>query len=313
MATVAEEVLDSTPEDRGDIIGPEDEQAGLAQEAKQAPEPEKPEPEPETTDEVAEESEESEEPEEPTESPTVPLNRLNAEISRRKQAQAHAQELEARIAMLEEMQDDAEQPQEEQFDFAGKLLEKNEAILQGDAARAAQLEGEIMDEQRKLMTNEAATISTRAAQMSQDEVDFNARARYLMDEYPEFDPDAPEYVEENLAFALDLRDSFVRAGDSKTTALQKAVDLAVPKLGLTPRSSRDKQSARKTAPSKEDASGVRRKSQAASAQPPKMDMGSGSNSQGEGSIPSDINELSEDEFDALPESTKARMRGDYLE
>ena len=141
-------------------------------------------------------------------------------------------------------------------------------------------------------------------------------ANELEANFPIFDAKSDEYDEAMTQEVIELRDAFIIKGENAVAALSKAAKFVISEHGLVhttddaptlagesaPSSKSDDEVAKKRAQ-------VARKLKAAEAQPPAL-PGESSASRGESSF--DINSLSEDEFDALPDATLKRLRGDIL-
>ena len=72
-------------------------------------------------------------------------------------------------------------------------------------------------------------VTSEQTLQQQEMVNFNATSRQLMDDFPIFDPDAPEFEPAMLESAITLRDTFSGAGRPLTEALLEAVDLTLHK------------------------------------------------------------------------------------
>ena len=119
------------------------------------------------------------------------------------------------------------------------------------------------------------------------------------------------FNEEYTNEVVELRDAFIIKGYDAVDALSRAVkyvvkDRDLDTAGEAERPALAAASSEQTAKKK---ASVAKKLKAAEAQPPELE-GEGSSSRGENVV--DFGGMSEDEFDALPEATLRRLRGDIV-
>ena len=130
--------------------------------------------------------------------------------------------------------------------------------------------------------------------------------------FPIFDQNSDQFNEEYTNEVVELRDAFIIKGYDAVDALGKAVNFVVKDRGLDdtpsdgPALAASQQKVEQTAKKKAT---VAKKLKAAESQPPELE-GEGSSSRGENVV--DIISMSEDEFNALPEATLRRLRGDIV-
>ena len=136
-------------------------------------------------------------------------------------------------------------------------------------------------------------------------------ASTLEAEFPMFNAKSDEYDEALTQEVIDLRDAFIIKGDNPVAALSRAAKFVISENGLVDNSPTLSTASAKAATdemSKKRAE-VSRKLKVADSQPPEM-AGEGAAVRGEAAL--DVSNLSEDEFNALPEATLKRLRGDIL-
>lgn len=298
--------LDLSTLDRGDDPGePEQESAPV-----DAPETEVTE-EPEAEQEVAEEEpeeepEEEEEPQaqEPKKKILIPKSRLDDEIAKRRK-------LEVDLAELKKKHQEAEttQAQDEAFEAATKeasalLRQANEAVLDGELDKAAELQ------QQALLKMSAANKVTHTQEIDTEAIYSQIEAKLelkhtikeIYEKYPEFDHKSESADSELIERAVMYEKMYAEMGHTPAEAVRRAVEdtlkiLAPEKL------------APKAAPvvkkSVRDTSNLASKISTAKKAPPRPQTTTAE----EPAL--DVRTLSDDEWDALPESTKARLRGDF--
>jgi len=283
--------------DRGDVIEEEPEaEAEEEPEAEPEPEAEAEEEEPEAEAEPEPEAEEEPEPE--AKQHSIPKYRFDEVNERRKAAERRNAELEA--------QNRANDPANAvDFDFDAKERQHAELVMDGDHDKAVALRREIRGAEQAAYRVMAQQQADRAREATKEELQFDSTVAELNEAYPMFDPNAEGYQKELVDEALDLHAGFVARGYTAAGALRKAVNYVVAANGLnvtTEEAPAPKALAEAPAPKKTN---VKAKLAAATAQPPKQ--------QGVGTAAEkkvDVNSMSEEEFDALPEATVRRLRGD---
>jgi hypothetical protein len=290
--------------DRGDALVEEDAEADpepeveVEEEPETEPEPEV-EPEAEADVEADPEPEPAPEPEPEAKGHTIPKYRFDEVNERRKAAERRNAELEA--------QNRANDPANAiDFDFDGKERKYAELVMDGDHDNALALRREIRAAEQAAYRAMAEQQSARTREATKEELQFDTTVQELNTAYPAFDPNTESYDKELVDEALDLHAGFVARGYSAAAALRKAVRyvaaandmVAAGSAPVEVPSSLDKAPAAKK-------TNVKAKLDAATRQPPKQ--------QGVGIAKEkkmDLNSMSEEEFDALPEATLRRLRGD---
>jgi len=255
------------------------------------------EPEPEPVEEpVAEEKS--------TKKPMVPKARLDEVLAKQKDLQKQ----------LDGMKSAQVPPEDapESFDFATKEVDYQNAVLDGEAEKAAQLRAEIRQAERTQIEYEMTQKMTQTVSQNQEATALQQAAAELERSFPVFDKNSSEYSEEMTNEVIELRDAFMIKGENAVAALSKAARFVVNDNGLVG----DEPAptlAGKQAPTEDEVAKKRKevskKLKAADAQPPEL-PGESSAARGEKSF--DVSSMTEEEFDALPEATLKRLRGDIL-
>ena len=260
--------------------------------------------EPKTSEEPEEElplAAEKAEPE--AKSPMVPKSRLDEVLAKQKALQKQ----------VEEMKAAAEQPEEapEEYDFDAKEIEYQALVLDGEAEKAVALRKEIRGAEKAQISWEMEQKMGQTVQQSQTATALQQAAADMEATYPVFDQNSDHFNEEYTNEVVELRDAFIIKGYDAVDALSRAVKYVVKDRDLDTAGEAE-QPALAAASSEQTAkkkASVAKKLKAAEAQPPELE-GEGSSSRGENVV--DFGGLSEDEFDALPEATLRRLRGDIV-
>lgn len=280
----------------------------------EAEEPEdEPEEEPEAEEEPVAEAEEPEqaeeepeiEPEDEPKKPMVPKSRLDEVLAKQKALQKQLDDLMAAKEQVENAPD--------QYDFAEKEIEYQNLVLDGESQKAAALRAEIRQAERAQLEYELSQKMEQKVTQNQQMTALQQAASDLEANFPVFDRTSPDYSEEYTQEVIDLRDAFIVKGDNAVAALSKAAKFVIKEYGLD--SSGEAPSlANKAAPKQADEvakkrAEVSRKLKAAASQPPELP---GESSASRGERAADLSNMTEDEFNALPEATLKRLRGDIL-
>ena len=266
---------------------------------------EEPEAEPEAELEEEPEAELEEEPETSAKKPMVPKSRLDEVLAKQKALQKQLDDMKA--AQVES----PDAPSE--YAFSEKEVEYQNLLLDGESQKAAALRAEIRAAERAQLEYELTQKMTQTMTQNQQMTALQQAAADLESGFPVFDQSSDQYNAEYTQEVVDLRDAFIIKGDNAVTALAKAAKFVIREYGLddsyepTPAlASTNKRAVDEVAKKRAE---VSRKLKAAESQPPEL---SGESSANRGERMLDISVMSEEEFNALPEATIKRLRGDVL-
>ena len=231
----------------------------------------------------------------------VPKSRLDEVLAKQKALQKQLDDLKA------QQPEPAEAPAD--YDFEAKEVEYQNLLLDGESSKAAALRAEIRRAEREQIAHEMRQEMGQTVQEATTKTALQQAADNLAEAFPVFDESSPDFDSTLTQEVVDLRDAFMIKGENAVAALNKASQYVINMHGLV-----DNEPA--TAPAKAPADEVgkkraeiARKLKAAGSQPPEM-AGESSASNGEKAV--NIADLSEEEFNALPEATLKRLRGDIL-
>jgi hypothetical protein len=248
----------------------------------------------------------------------VPAYRAKEMVAKEREARESAErrlaELEKRLQQEGQGEKKPDRAAELEAQVEALLVKQSEYLADGDADRATTVQREIRALDRQIVLEETASESRRiaVATLESDRVDLviarlEAEHSVLNAESPEFDPAIANFI-------LAEQRRLVGEGMAPSKALLKAGEDIIarfvtpggegagePKKGLT------------NITAERRSEQVKKNLDTSTRQPGSLkSLGADSDKHGEkGGLP-DVAKLSEEEFDALPESTKARMRGDSL-
>lgn len=191
------------------------------------------------------------------------------------------------------------------------------ALKDGETDDAAKLMKDIRAKERELAKAETGVesqnVAVAQAQAAEQAV-FDLTLKGFEEQYPEMNPDPANdaYDQAKVDAIVTLMQGYVAAGQPRTAALKAAMALLAPTLkGHTAPVTDAKTDKQKEVEAERRAAAAKKTAQALEAQPASLkDAGLDSHKAGGGIDEAAIDKMSEEEFDALPDSVKARMRGD---
>ena len=237
----------------------------------------------------------------------VPKSRLDEVLAKQKALEKQLDDLRA------QKQEPGEAP--EAYDFDAKEVEYQNLVLDGEAQKAAALRKEIRAAERAQLEYEIGSKIGESVSQSQQATALQQAASELENNFPVFDRNSDQYNESYTQEVIDLRDAFIVKGENPVAALTKAAKFVLREYDLVDmgETAAAPSLSGQTAPRLDEVAKKRaevsRKLKAAESQPPEMP---GESSSARGEKPLDIASMTEDEFNALPEATLKRLRGDLM-
>ena len=237
----------------------------------------------------------------------VPKSRLDEVLAKQKALEKQLDDLKA------QKQEPGEAPSDYAFDE--KEVEYQNLVLDGESQKAAALRKEIRAAERAQLEYELTSKIGESVSQSQQATALQQAASQLEDNFPVFNRNSDQYNEDYTQEVIDLRDAFIVKGENPVAALTKAAKFVLREYDLVDMGepAAAPSLSAETAPRLDEVAKKRaevsRKLKAAESQPPEM-PGESSSARGEKSL--DIASMTEDEFNALPEATLRRLRGDLM-
>lgn len=213
---------------------------------------------------------------------------------------------------------------------AAKLMEEyTKALDDGDTKKSAKLLTDVRALDREIARIETATQSAHDSAIAVEQVRLDMLIDQLEEKYPQLREGADEYDPDLVEEITDLRTAFEARGQSSSEALRRAVKYV---LRDDERSTRevardvdaaadkaDKAADKTGATDKATEAGNRRRAEAVQRnlkvrQPADTNKAPGADSHklGGGIDAASVQEMTERDFDALPDATKRKLRGDYF-
>ena len=236
--------------------------------------------------------------------PMVPKSRLDEVLAKQKVLQKQLDEINAANEKAEEAP--------ESYDFDAKEVEYQNMVLDGETEKAVALRREIRQAERAQLEYEMRQEMSQTVSQDRQMTALQQAASAMEEAYPVFDRNSESFSEEMTNEVVELRDAFIMKGYEAVDALSKAVKYVVKDHDLDqPQESAPSLAgkAQKTDELAKKRAQVSKKLKAAEAQPPEL-PGESSSTHGEKAI--DLSTMTEEEFEALPEATLKRLRGDIL-
>jgi len=234
--------------------------------------------------------------------PMVPKARLDEVLAKQKALQKQLDDINAAT------EKSAEAPEE--YDFDAKEVEYQNMVLDGETDKAVGLRREIRKAERATLEFEMRAEMNQTVSQDRQMNALQQAANAMEEAYPVFSRDSEDYSEDMTNEVVELRDAFILKGYEAVDALSKAVRYVVKDNGLD-EVDQDAPSlagtAKKTDELAKKRTQISKKLKAAESQPPEL-PGESSSTHGEKTL--DLSSMTEEEFDALPEATLKRLRGD---
>jgi len=229
--------------------------------------------------------------------PRIPKKRFDEINERRKAA-------ERRLAELEAERKASDPGQYVDFDFDAKEELYAQHVLDGDLAKAKEIRAEIRRAEQAAFEKMAENRAMKVGERQKLQSELDSTIVELNAAYPVYDPSSPSYDQDVVDETLELQRGFIDRGYTPAVALRRAAEYVAAVNGLQPAAEMTAVAEpEKVVPIKKP--DIAKKIAAAEKQPPKQQ---GRNSASEALL--DLDSMSEEEFDALPESKRRALRGD---
>lgn len=249
----------------------------------------------------------------PAGSKAVPYSRFKDVVDQKNTAQARITELEAKLA-APPAAPAAPAAAPAKADKVADLVaaraplytQVEEARLDGETALAATLQQQIDDLNAEILLEKSTAVSKQAVAIDRETQQYEALIDSLEATYPQFRSDAPEYDRALIVDINETSEAFEAKGLSPTAAMQRTLKIFAGRLNPAAPSAPAAAPAAPAAPAaaKPD---VAKSVAALKGQPADLST-AGANKDDVKINPAT---LSDEEYDNLPESTRAKLRGDF--
>lgn len=309
--------MDQAAIDRGDFLKedlPADEEVAetTAAPAAEAEAPETAAPETEAEAPAVEE----EEPPRDEKGRFIPKTRFDEAVGKereaREAAERRAAELESRLLARQQTETQTQQLGEIETKISALETKYQELLIDGQTKEAAEVMREMRMAERQIARIEAQNDAKQTTTQILEAERFDLSVAKLEADYPVLNPESETYDAELVELILDRQARLVQTGMPPSKAIAEATKKIMDRFNSTlqDQPKTDGLAAAKLPDRK--AEQVAKNLQVKQQQPPNMkDVGLDSDKMGEKATPN-IAQMSLEEFNALPASTKARLRGDML-
>ena len=249
--------------------------------------------------------------------PHARFNEVNEALKKERAERLQLEEELARTKGKVPKGDDAGQQQQEPpaFDFKAKRKELRDALYEGNEERAEQLEDEIeaakaAEFERRAEAKAQQLFESRQAEAEAKRIqaEVQTAATAAMTKYPLLNPEVEGHDPELLEEVIALRDFYIHQKDmSPGEAITKAADKVAGRGAAAKDDGDGKPSGKKLKPDAKPTTEQLRRNDERSRKIPPRDGGLG-----ERASDIDWENLTEEEFENLPESVKRKERGDFV-
>ena len=183
------------------------------------------------------------------------------------------------------------------------------AVLDGDQDKAKSIRREIRQAERSQIESELTRDIEQKVTRSSTETAIQDAANAIEEAFPIFDSSSPDFNEALTSEVNKYMTGFVQSGQNPVEALEEATTYVLQKNNMLDASTESVPTLGNTDSTAKKKAQVSKKLKAAESQPPDLP---GESSANKGEQPYDLNNMTEEEFEALPEATLKRIRGDIL-
>ena len=243
----------------------------------------------------------------------VPYVRFKDVVTQKNTAQARILELEAQLAAAPAAPA-APAAEAAKVDKVSELIasrqplytQVEEARLDGEIALAATLQQQIDDLNAQILLEKSSAVSKQAVAVDREAQQYDALIDSLEAKYPQFRPAEPEYDRALVVDINETADAFEARGLSPTAAMQRALKIFDTRLNPPAAQATPATPAAPAGPAapKPD---IGKSVSTIKGQPADMST-AGANKD---DVAINVAVLSDEEYDKLPESTRAKLRGDF--
>lgn len=237
----------------------------------------------------------------------IPLSRFNEVNERMKAA-------ERRLAQLEAQETAEEEGAEETFDFDAAEQEYMDLLLDGNTKDAAAKRKEIRAAEKAEYEAAAQRLTTDTVTQDATVRELNSLTNQAAEMYPVLNDQSadfnPAIAEKTVIFMRGYVEAGKDPSDAFVSALSDVIDM-YNLDGATEQPSNEDTTPEKKVTKKKGVKKTQEKKKVREQQA-QSPAGEGRRSADAGAVVPDLNNLTEEEFAALPESTLAKLRGDVI-
>jgi hypothetical protein len=245
--------------------------------------------------------------------PMIPKTRFDEQLGKeragREAAERRAAELEASIGKVQRNLD----VEKAVADVAALRKAERAALLDGNEDKAAELSSQADNLNRQIAIAESGHLTGQAKDQALEDIRMEMTVERMEEKYPQLVAGSEDYDQELVDDILDKQDGLIRRERlSPSKALARAVEYI---MDRTKPAASDEKVGLGAAKTSEDrkAAAVAKNLDAAARQPGKTSAaGLDSDKAGKTTDVPNAKDMSAEAYNALPEETRARMRGDII-
>ena len=252
--------------------------------------------------------------------PRIPKSRYDEQMRKERE---RAEAAERRLAEIEQQRQqvargvDLTKLEEQVRDLR---TQERKALISGDDEKAAQLSEQADRLNRQIAIEQARDLSAAAKEQAREEIRMELVIERIETDYPQLDENSESFDQELTDDVLDKQRGYMeRDRLSPSKALIKAVKYVMDRANQMQTSAKDEKEPEKGGLSRADRGAERKEAavakniEAANRQPASTKKaGADSDKHGQTAPTPEADQMTYEEFSALPESTKAKMRGDFV-
>jgi len=244
----------------------------------------------------------------------IPKARFDAQIAKEREraeaAERRAEELEKQAAQVTRSLD----VDKAVADVALLRKDERKALLDGDEDKAAQLSAQADRLNRQIAIAESGELTGQAKDQALEDIRFEMTLERLEDKYPTLVATHEDYDQDLVDDILDKQRGLIeRQRLSPSKALAKATETVMKRQAPAPETEEKTGLAAAQTGEPRKAAAVAKNLDAAARQPGSLnETGLDSDKAGQTKVTPAASAMTLEEFEALPEATRAKMRGDFV-
>ena len=248
----------------------------------------------------------------------IPKERFDEAVGKereaREAAERRAEELERKLNATAQQQVQTQQTEQLEAQLEQLETKYSELMLDGDTAAATAVRKEIRQLDRAIARAESETVASQRTTQALEAQRVETAIARLEADYTPLNPDSESYDPDLVELVLSKQRSLIQGeGLSPSAALSYAAKSVMERFGTKPEPVPEAKGLSASQQAEErKAAQIKKNLDTANRQPASMkDAGMDSDKFGASNSP-DFSKMTQEEFAALPEATKAKARGDFV-
>ena len=247
----------------------------------------------------------------------IPKERFDEAVGKereaREAAERRAEELERKLNATAQQQVQTQQIEQLETQLETLETKYSELMLDGDTAAATAVRKEIRQLDRAIARAESETVATQRTTQALEAQRVETAIARLEADYTPLNPESADYDPDLVELVLSKQRTLIQQeGLPPSAALSSAAKTVMERFGKQPEPVVETKGlgAQQAADRKQQQ--IKKNLDTASRQPAAMRDAGLDSDKGGAALTPDINSMTQEEFKALPASTLAKLRGDYV-